>query len=99
MSSRGKPVAVAANIIREVGNRPRVQNAESVRPSPVCWNDVGRKATIGIVVARGDDLATLRSGGRLRIPDEHRYLVAGRIGARDERIIRVQQLAEIALAH
>ena len=77
MQGRGKPVAVAPNVIREVGNRPRVQNTESVWASPVCWNDVAGKATIGIVVARGGDLAALRSGGRLRIPDEHRQPIAG----------------------
>src|SRR5437867_11772779 len=99
MESCGKPVAVAANEVRKVRNRPRIQNTEAVRASAVRWNDIARKAAIRVVVARGNDLAALPSQGRLRIPDQHGHLIAARFRARDERIIRIKQLAEIALAH
>ena len=99
MPGRGKPVAVAPNVIREIGNRPGVQNTQPVRTPAAGGNDVAGEAAIGVVVAGRNDLATLRSRGRLGVPDEYRYSVACGIPARDERIVRIQQLAKISLAH
>jgi hypothetical protein len=77
VESRGKPVAVAANEIREVWNRPGIQNTEPVRTYAILRNDIALEATIRVEVAGRNDLPALRGRGGLRVSDEDRYLVAG----------------------
>src|SRR6266850_1711643 len=90
MPLRGKPVSTA-NERSEVGSRPRIQDSDSVRAQSGRRNNVACKAST---------LISHRTRiGRLRVLYENRDLVAAGILARDIRIIRIKQLAEIALSH